>query len=451
MPRISLWNPVKGDDYSWTDKAIGENMRIAGDGILVHLYLGPTTDSQGNTNTDLTTIQDVLFLTNINRKYDPNVFELRGNYQPVDVGYDLSQFGIFLSSDTIRIFFHYKDMQDSLGRRLVAGDVLEFPNMRDTPVFEGATGINRFYVVQDSLWAANGYGPKWFPHIWLVKAKMITASPEYQTIIDQAATGQTAGGVGESIGIMPPGWTDMINADGNPGPGTVPAIRNSLDLLCRYLAITDAVVKEAEDNVFFDPVFFQSANLYIYVDDKGYPMLGVNYMSGSYIPPNGAKLVGIGIQFPTTMKDGEYYLRTDYYPDRLFQKQGNCFKYIEENLIKCWTAYNKVLDTFIDNNRDTILPNGDVIPEKQAVSKVVPLKVDLYAEAKKGAKKDRAAHDRIANKRATCPGPVTPEGQQPVPPSGVICPPDNGSIPITPILCGGNDDTGVKSTYGESL
>src|SRR4029077_1539999 len=118
-----------------------------------------------------------------------------------------------------------------------------------------------------------------------------------------------------------------------------------------------------------------------------------NYMSGQYIPPNGAPLVGIGFQFPATMKDGEYFLRTDYYPDRLFQKQGNCFRYIEENLIKCWTAYNKVLDTFIDNNSDTILPNGEVIPEKQAISKVVLQRVDLYADAKKKIKSDKAAHE----------------------------------------------------------
>jgi hypothetical protein len=426
MPRITAWNPVKGNDFNWIDKAISENMRMAGNGVLVHLYLGPTTDSQGNTNTDLTTIQDVLFLTNINRKYDPNVFELRGHYQPTDVNYDLSQFGIFLSSDTIRIFFHYQDMFDILGRRLVAGDVLEFPNMRDTPVFENATGINRFYVVQDALWAASGYGPKWFPHVWLVRAKLITASPEFQPIIDQNSTGQTAGGVGEGIGIMPPGFAEA-GANGQPGTGSNSNITNTLDLFCEFLGITDGIVKEAEGNVYFDPVFFQSANLYIYVNDSGYPVLGVNYMSGTSIPPNGAPLVGIGTQFPTNMQDGDYYLRTDYYPDRLFQKQGNSYRYIEENLMRTWTAYNKVLDTFIDNNNDTILPDGTVIPEKQAVSKVIPLQVDLYAEAKKTTKTKRVAHDKIADCRAiNQPGGYSDSnGEQPIPPPPPSpCPPN---------------------------
>ena len=93
MARISLWNPVKGADFNFTDRTVGEAFRISGDGILVHMYVGPTTDANGSTDTSLTTIQDVLFLTNNNRKYDPNVIELRGHHTPQDVNYDLSQFG----------------------------------------------------------------------------------------------------------------------------------------------------------------------------------------------------------------------------------------------------------------------------------------------------------------------------------------------------------------------
>ncbi len=64
MGRISLWNPVKGADYKFVDRTVSESYRIAGDGILIHMYEGPTTTSTGSTNTSLTSIQDVLFLTN---------------------------------------------------------------------------------------------------------------------------------------------------------------------------------------------------------------------------------------------------------------------------------------------------------------------------------------------------------------------------------------------------
>lgn len=411
MPRISLWNPVKGADYAFTDRTIGENFRIAGDGILVHMYEGPTTDAEGNTDTSLTTIQDVLFLANNNRKYNPNVIELRGHHQPQDVNYDLSQFGIFLSSDVIRIQFHYNDMIDALGRKLIAGDVLEFPSMRDVPIFDNAVGINRYYVVQDALYAAAGYGQKWFPHVWLVRAKQMTASVEFTEIIDQAATGQTAGGVGQGIGVMPEGFTETADKDGNPGLGCNPDIKNSLDLFCKIIGITDQIVAEAEKNAFFDPKFFESANLYIYLDENGYPVIGSNYFSGDGSPPNlstdnkenlvpGGPLVGAGISFPPGMTDGQYYLRLDYYPERLFQKQGNCYKLIEVNVLKNWTAYNRVLDTFIDNNNDTVFPDGTVVPEKQAVSQVVRQKVDLYTERKAQTTATEAARSAIAEERA---------------------------------------------------
>jgi hypothetical protein len=401
MARISLWNPVRGNDFNFTDRVVNESLRISGDGILVHMYEGPAIDSTGSTDTSITSIQDVLFLENTSRKYNPDVIELRGHHQPQDVNYDLSQFGIFLSSDTIRIQFGFTDMMDSLGRKLISGDVLEFPSMRDVPIFDNAVGINRYYVVQDALYAAAGYGQKWFPHIWLVRAKLMTASPEFKEITDQAATGQTDGGVGQGIGIMPAGFTDTADCDGNPGTGANPNITKSLNLFCKILNITDQNVAEAEQNAFFDPKFFESANLYIYLDPiTNYPIIGSNYFSGDGEPPNGGPLAGAGITFPPNMQDGEYYLRLDYYPERLFQKQGNCYKLIEVNVLKSWTAYNRVLDTFIDNNVDTVLSDGTIIPEKQAISQVVKQKVDLYAQRKIDTTAKEATRSKIADDRA---------------------------------------------------
>ncbi len=448
MPRISLWSPQKGTDFNFIDRTVGENFNIAGDGILIHMYEGPTTDATGNVNTSLTTIQDVLFQTNNNRKYNPNVIELKGYHQPQDVTYDLQQFGVFLSSDVLRVFFHYNNMLDALGRKLMAGDVLEFPSLVSTPIFDNAVGINRYYVVQDALQAASGYGPKWFPHIWLVRAKLLKASMEFNEIIDQASTGQTLGGVGQGIGIMPDGFSDTVDNNGNPGIGQNPDITNSLNLFNQIIGLSNQISAEAACNAFFDPKFYESANLYIYLDpNTNYPIIGSNFFSGDGAPPNqptdlkpGGPLVGCGITFPTTMNDGEYFLRIDYYPERLFQKQGNIFKLIEVNVLKHWTAYNRVLDTFIDNNRDTYLPTGVstntpipwdtsitlatgqvmsnsvwdsilwdttanvseviTVPEKQAVSQVLKQKVDLYAERRKATTINEQNRSRIADQRA---------------------------------------------------
>jgi hypothetical protein len=72
--------------------------------------------------------------------------------------------------------------------------------MRDKPIFENAASINRYYVVEDALYAAGGYGNKWFPHLWLVRARIITGSQEFKEIIDHAATGETSGGLGQGTG-----------------------------------------------------------------------------------------------------------------------------------------------------------------------------------------------------------------------------------------------------------
>ncbi len=398
MPKISFWNPVKNANYRFIDRKVGEAVRMSGVGILVHQYEGPTIDSNGSTDTSITSIQDILFLENTSRKYNPNVIEMRGHYTPQDVDFDLTQFGIFLSSDVIRIQVHYNDMMDQLGRKLIAGDVLEFPNMRDIPIFDNATGINRYYVVQSAVFAASGYGQRWYPHMWLIRAKLIQDSPEYKEIIDQAASGQTDGGVGQGIGIMPPGFVETADSKGNPGLGCA---HNSLTTFCKIIDITDQIVEEAAKNAFFDPKFFESANLYIYIDPiTGYPVIGSNYFSGDGEPPNGGPLLGAGVQFPPGMQDGEYYLRVDYFPERLFQKQKDCYKLIEVNVLKNWTAYNRVLDTFIDNNTVTHLPDGSIIPEKQAISQVVKQKVDLYADRKTQTTADEAARSAIANNRA---------------------------------------------------
>ena len=401
MSRISLWNPQKGSDFNFIDRAVGEGFRIGGDGILVHMYEGPTIDSTGSTDTSITSIQDVLFLENTSRKYNPDVLELRGHHQPQDVNYDLSQFGIYLSSDTIRIQFHYTDMIDILGRKLISGDVLEFPSMRDVPIFDNAVGINRYYVVQDALYAAGGYGQKWFPHIWLVRAKLMTASPEFKEIVDQANSGATDGGIGQGIGIMPEGYTSTSTSEGDPGKECNPDIKATLNIFCKLIDITDKNVEEAEKYAFFDPKFFESANLYIFLDPvTKYPTLGTYVYSGDGTPPDGGTLKGAGIAFPPDLGEGEYYLRIDYFPERLFQKQGNCYKLIEVDILKHWTAYNRVLDTFIDNNRDTILADGSVIPEKTSGTELVKQRVDLYAQRKVAVTSAEATRARIAEERA---------------------------------------------------
>jgi len=141
MPRLSLYKPFKGNDYKFMDRNIREQFDIGGTGVHVHKYLGPkaqVNDDPSEPNygsgterdfitgeetnpdgiIDETNIQDLLFMENRDRKYDPDIFDLRGVYNVGDNDFDLTQFGLFLTNDTLFITFHTNDMVEKLGRRL---------------------------------------------------------------------------------------------------------------------------------------------------------------------------------------------------------------------------------------------------------------------------------------------------------------------------------------------
>ena len=145
MPRLSLYRPNRTNDYKFFDRTISEMYTVGGLDLFVHKYLGPkvsTDDSADDgTNNDATLpkysstnplfIEDLLLLENRDRAYDPDVYVMRGVYNTQDVDFDLTQFGLFLNNDTLFITFHYNDMMDTFGRKLMNGDVLEIPNLRD--------------------------------------------------------------------------------------------------------------------------------------------------------------------------------------------------------------------------------------------------------------------------------------------------------------------------------
>ena len=85
MPRLSLYRPEKGNDYKFIDKSVWEMFQIGGTDVLVHKYIGPGASTQGDTpstpnygTSNETQIQDLLFLENRDRKYDPDIYLLRG-------------------------------------------------------------------------------------------------------------------------------------------------------------------------------------------------------------------------------------------------------------------------------------------------------------------------------------------------------------------------------------
>ena len=158
MPRISLYKPEKGPDYTFLDKNINEMFTVGGTDVYVHKYLGPRNPDESEATADRprydavkeTNIQDLLFLENRDRKYDESIYRLRGIYNVQDVDFDMSQFGLFLQNDTLFMTIPISYSVKTLGRKVMPGDVFELPHLKDEYALNDFNvALKRFYVVED--------------------------------------------------------------------------------------------------------------------------------------------------------------------------------------------------------------------------------------------------------------------------------------------------------------
>ena len=61
---------------------------------------------------------------------------------------------------------------------------------------------------------------------------------------------------------------------------------------------------------------------------------------------------------------------------------------IERDFRKVWTPYNKILDTFIDNDQTDTMTDGTVKTTKKALSKTVKPQVNLHQAKEDEMNKD---------------------------------------------------------------
>jgi hypothetical protein len=348
MPRLSLWKPEKTNDYHFMDRLIREQFMVGGTGVLIHKYLQPadqgasTDPTKPNYKADdilnETKIQDLLFLENRDRIYDPDIYELRGVYNVGDQDFDLTQFGLFLSADTIYISFHTNDMVDRMGRKLMAGDVIELPHIRDDLLLdESKPAINKFYVIQDASRAAEGFSQTWYPHIWRIKASPMTDAQEYRDILSQTAD------------------------------NGVDTLKDALSTYQKELEISNAIVARGEQLA--PTILDDQANL-LQDTTKGYQV-------GADPTYNHGEDLNSGLSFPLNPHQGDFFLRTDYKPAALFAYRGTRWQRITtEN--GATDVRDKVLNgaSFINNNAVTVVGNQEM-PERQALSQIVKPKTDF--------------------------------------------------------------------------
>ena len=403
MPRLSLYRPEKGKDFKFIDKNVWEMFQVGGTDVLVHKYLGPGSTEAWDAaksygigdqvqlnnkvykaiapSTDQTPphtaywefvregtpsqpvysadnpfqIEDLLFLENRNRKYSDDIYLLRGVYNVQDIDFNLSQFGLFLQNDTIFVTFHINDTVEKLGRKLITGDVIELPHLKDDYALNDLTfALKRFYVIEDVTRAAEGYSVTWYPHLYRAKCKPLVDSQEFKDILDKA----------------------MVDCEGNVTDQTMRDIVSNYE---KQMQITQAVLDQAEADVLLsgydttkyytlqkdefgraelvtaditsvdaseaqqatdlagnllfdengDPVYLEptATTVFANADHSDYK----GYLTGDGVPPNGAAFTA-GIAFPMSPVKGQYCLRTDYLPNRLFQFSGSRWIKVEDNV-----------------------------------------------------------------------------------------------------------------------
>ena len=84
-----------------------------------------------------------------------------------------------------------------------------------------------------------------------------------------------------------------------------------------------------------------------------------------------------GDQFPQTPNDGDYFVRTDFQPNRLFVFRGSKWHRLYDNVNdSTWSDRTYNASSFIDNKNTSIIDNQE-LPERQALSKVIKPKSDF--------------------------------------------------------------------------
>jgi len=356
MPKLTMWKPQKTKDYHYIDRIIKEQFFVGGTGAYIHKYIGPyqTVDKndksqpnylEGNETDPITgkktnpngwvnetKIQDLLLLENRDRKYEADVYELRGVYNVTDNDFDLTQFGIFLTNDTLYMTFHINEMVDVIGRKLMSGDVLELPHLADSLGLEITDKpIPKYYVVQDANRGGEGFSQTWWPHIWRVKIGPITDGQEFAGILNE------------------PGEEDRDEA---------------VSIYNRVLNSNKQVVAAAKDNA---ESYTTSLAEHLFGFDA------IDNPQDDYDPS-----IPAGNSFPDSANQGEYFVRTDYIPNRLFVRRGTRWHRIfdQTGAGDTWEQKTFNAGSFVENEEAKMTTNNREFAERQTVTNPVPPIVD---------------------------------------------------------------------------
>jgi hypothetical protein len=442
MPRLSLYRPEKANDYRFIDRLVLEQFMVGGTDVYIHKYLGPKDPVEGESSPSQPTnghaiselgIQDLLLLETRDRRYSDDIYVMRCIYNMQQLDWSLTQFGLFLANDTIFIHIHLNDSVKRIGRKLMAGDVIELPHLKDPYALNEATiALRRFYVVEDVLRPTEGFSQTWYPHLIKLKCKPLVDSQEFKDILDKPAEDPFSPYAGDDSSTALRDLISSFNVNMEINNAVIaqaeedaPLSGYDTDSLWMVpvdpsgrIMLQDASGTIVDASQFYmgiknddgtwrylnklwtpesttEPEFLYNANEDL-LHEKGIPIIDASitlksprqnyylgYLIGDSVPPNGYKLSGMGAQFPDTAVEGIFFLRTDFSPTRLFRFNGSTWRVFEDNVRMTLnnSSDRKTLKTSFINNKNQVSIGNKVIDERQPISKPLEVGKNLKPKA----------------------------------------------------------------------
>jgi len=388
MPRLSIYKPEKGNDYKFFDRNINEMFQVGGTDIFLHKYIGiydqgeegtkdgdasPSQPHYTGDSLNDRTIQDLLFLENRDRKYDKDVYVIRGIYNVQDTDFNLSQFGMFLQNDTLFLTVHLNDVVERLGRKPMSGDVVEFPHLKDDYSLDASIPIalKRFYVIEDVNRSAEGFSPTYWPHLLRLKLKTLVDSQEFRDIIGDATT------EGSLASYMSTYNKEKEINDAIINQAEADAPKSGFNYKQFYVTPIDERGNVRLEGVNSEESVSSDQPINAVIDTPASSHYGF-YYNGDGIPPNGY-VAGAGTSFPTSnVNKGDYFLRLDFLPNRLFRFDGVRWIKVEDS-VRLTTTNNNTRNTFktgFVNNSSTSTINGLTVEQRQSLTDALKPKAD---------------------------------------------------------------------------
>ena len=281
---------------------------------------------------------------------------------------------MFLANDTLFLTVHLNDSVERLGRKPMSGDVIEFPHLKEDYSLDESIPIalKRYYIVEDVNRAAEGFSQTWWPHLLRLKLKSMVDSQEFRDIIGDATT------EGSLANYMSTYNREKTISDQVLAQAEADAPKSGFNFKQYYVAPIDERGNIRTDNVnTSEQRTSMDRTVNATIDTPASSHYGF-YVGGDGVAPNGHP-AGFGISFPNANVDkGDYFLRTDFLPNRLFRYDGNRWIKMEDS-VRVNLSNTDTRDTqktgFVNNtSSDTI--NGLTVKQRQSLTKALKPKAD---------------------------------------------------------------------------